>query len=151
MILAVMVTLLLAQAAPSPAASGECSHEADVLNPQIPDAQPGVGSPDLFAIVAVKLAPDASVESVKVFRSSGSLSFDEASLRAAHRSTYKPKVVDCKPVESVYYFKTSMTQGYQPGPKDTPTAPPWPANMTTPPPGAQANTNAQKPAIARPQ
>lgn len=88
---------------------------------------------DLFAIVAVQVAPDGSVEKAKIYRSSGDLHFDEASVFAARQSTYKPKIVDCKPVESIVYFKTSLTGGYPPGPKDSPTPPPWPKDISPPP------------------
>jgi TonB family protein len=88
------------------------------------------GGPDLFAIVAVAVAPNGSVEKAKVYRSSGNLLFDQASVIAARRSTYKPKLVDCKPVEGTVYFKTSARWMY--GPEDT--APPvWPKDVSPPP------------------
>jgi TonB family protein len=137
MTLAIMLTLLLAQAAPSPSPSSsysECSHEAEVVKPVEPDpTNVAIGSPDLFAIVAVAVAPNGSVEKAKIYRSSGDLWFDEASVHAARRSTYKPKVVDCKPVEGIVYFKTSLTGGYPPGPQDKPTPPVWPKDISPPP------------------
>jgi TonB family protein len=87
----------------------------------------------LLAIVAVWVAPDGSVEKAKIYRSSGDLLFDEASVRAARRSTYKPKVLDCKPVEGIVYFRTSLTGGYPPEPGDKPTPPGWSKDMTPPP------------------
>jgi TonB family protein len=93
----------------------------------------GMGSPDLFAIVAVRVAPDGSVEKAKIDRSSGNLLFDQASVRAARHSTYKPKAVDCKPVDGTVYFRTSLSHGYPPGPEDKPTSPPWPQDISPPP------------------
>jgi TonB family protein len=145
MMLGIMLGLLLAQASPSPSPSpsySECSHEADVVKPEEPDPTHmdiGPGSPDLFAIVAVAVAPNGSVVKAKIYRSSGDLIFDEASVHAARRSTYKPKVVDCKPVEGIVYFKTSLTGGYPPGPEDKPTPPVWPKDMSPPPRAATAS------------
>lgn len=100
------------------------------VQPDPTDMDIGPG-PDLFAIVAVAVAPNGSVEKAKIYRSSGNLLFDQASVIAARRSTYKPKVVDCNPVEGIVYFKTSAHWMY--GPEGTPAPPVWPKDMSPPP------------------
>jgi TonB family protein len=134
--LAVILTLILAQASPLPAPSStpsDCSHDAEVTDAAIPDDTVQTSEGDVFAIVAVQVASDGAIEKVKIYRTSGDLLFDQASVRAARRSKYRPKVVDCKPVEGIFYFKTSRTQGYAPGPRDKPTPPPWPKSISPPP------------------
>ena len=118
--LAVVLTLLVAEATPSPTASpaptptSACSHDADVVKPVPPYATISLGTPPLYATVEVLVAPDGSVKKAHIYKTSGDLLFDQASVWAAKRSTYKPKVVDCNPVEGTYFFKTSLTQGPPP-------------------------------------
>ena len=133
--LAVILSLLVAQVTPAPSASptaSACSHDADVLKAEVPDTMPD-SEGDKFAIVAVQVAPDGTVVKAKIYRTSGDLLFDQASVRAARHSTFTPKVVDCKPVEGTVYFRTSLTQGYPPEPGASPTPPPWPRDMSPPP------------------
>jgi hypothetical protein len=125
-----------AQAGPLPSPSptpSECYHDAEVTDAAIPDDTVQTSEGDLFAVVAVEIAPGGSIEKVKIYRTSGDLLFDQASVRAARHSKYRPRVADCKPVEGIFYFKTSRTQGYAPGPRDKPTPPPWPRNISPPP------------------
>jgi len=134
MFVATLVSLLLAQAAPSPTASaGKCTHEADIASAVVPDTTSVNAQSDLFAIVAVLVAPNGSVENAKIYRSSGNLDFDQASVRAARHSTYKPKLVDCTPVEGTVYYYTSRTGGYPPRPGEKLTPPPWPKDLSPPP------------------
>ena len=136
MTLAIILTLILAQVSPLPSPSptpSECSHDADVADAAKPDDTMPDTEGDAFAIVAVQVAPDGTVEKAKIYRTSGDLLFDQASVRAARKSKYKPRVVDCKPVEGIVYFRTSRTQSYAPGPRDNPTPPPWPKNISPPP------------------
>jgi TonB family protein len=110
----IMLAVLLAQALPAPAPSGAaCQQEADVLKPEIPhdfDTQE-IDRP-LVATVAVVVEPDGTIKKASIYRSSGDLSFDGASVAAARASKYRPKIVNCAPVESTYYFKTSVTPQY---------------------------------------
>jgi TonB family protein len=68
----------------------------------------------LNATVSVLVGPDGRVEKATIYRSSGYLQFDIASIRAAKSSRYKPKLIDCKPVEGTVLFKTSLTPNTSP-------------------------------------
>lgn len=106
---AVMLTLLLAQATPSPTAS-PCDSKADLLKAEYPTGfDPPSEAAPLAATIAVLVGPDGHVKAASVYKSSGYLPFDAASVRAAKASKYRPQLVDCKPVEATYYFKTSLT------------------------------------------
>lgn len=113
MTLAVMLTILLAQAAPSPSPTGSaCFQEATVLKPERPDPpSSAMEYAPLYAYVAVLLAADGSVEKVVVLKSSGYGPFDLAAVRAAQHSTYRPRIANCKPIEGGYVFEASLTQG----------------------------------------
>jgi TonB family protein len=134
-VIAALLTVLLAQISPAPSpTANQCSHDAEIVKAVEPDpAHIAAGSPDLFAIVAVSVAPNGSVEKAKIYRSSGDLFFDQASVHAARQSIYRPKVANCEPVEGIVYFRTSLTQGYPPAPGDQPTPPVWPQNVSPPP------------------
>jgi TonB family protein len=110
MTFAVVLGVVLAQATPSPAAS-PCQAEASVTKPVIPDVDLATREQvqPLYATVAVLVSADGKIEKTTIYKSSGSFAFDWASLRAAKLSTYKPKVVDCRPVEGTVLFKTSYT------------------------------------------
>lgn len=110
MSLSFALVLFLAQVStPAPTAS-PCNADVEVQKPAIPV---GFSLPSeataLSATVAVLVEPDGSIKNAKIYKSSGDLSFDMASVSAARRSTYKPKLVDCKPVEATFLFKTSLT------------------------------------------
>jgi hypothetical protein len=109
MILAVMLSLLLAQAAPSPTAS-PCQADTGLVKAEYPR---GFASPEevrpLSATVFVVVGSDGKVVAAKILKTSGDGSFDAASIRAAKSSTYTPKLVDCKPVEGTFLFRTSLT------------------------------------------
>jgi protein TonB len=116
MTFAVLLMLLLAQATPSPAPTptpGPCFHDAQVVKPAypVPTADvPSDGQP-LYAAVSVLIGPDGKIEKATIYKSSGNLGFDTASIRAARQSVFKPKVVNCQPVEGTAFFLTSLTPG----------------------------------------
>jgi TonB family protein len=122
MTLAAIMTLLLAQATPAPPVPSHdypapiatpdaaCNHPAEIVKSAypIPDEMPEDGQP-LYATVTVIVAANGKVEKATILKSSGNVSFDLASLRAARQSEYKPKMVNCEPVEGPIVFKTSLT------------------------------------------
>jgi len=63
----------------------------------------------LYATLSVLVAPDGKIEKITIFKSSGNLGFDMASVRAAQKSVFKPKMVNCQPVEGTAVFHTSLT------------------------------------------
>jgi TonB family protein len=115
MILAAMLSLVVAQAAsPSPMAPA-CLAGVHLLKAEYPtDFEPPGERGALAATVVVTVGPDGKVEKASIFKSSGDFSFDMASIRAAKSSTYTPELVDCKPIEGTYLFKTSLTPGGPP-------------------------------------
>lgn len=147
MISGALLLLALVTPLPSPTATyDKCSHDAQILKPANLDpldfsmSLVPVGGEDYFAIVAVTVAPNGSVKKAKISSSSGNITFDQASIHAARRSTYGPKMVDCVPVEGIVFYYTSQTGGYAPGPHDSPTPPVWPKNVTPPPSSLNALT-----------
>ena len=109
MILAVLFAALLGQTAtPSPTALA-CQAEAGLTRAEAPaDFHPPEDGGPLNANVLVLISPEGKVEKATLAKSSGNLEFDWASVVAARRSAYKPKIVDCKPVEGTFIFKTSL-------------------------------------------
>lgn len=84
-----------------------------------PDVEPGVVNavaPQLSrppaqktsVQVAVTIGPNGRVVGAKVFRSSGDIAVDNAVLTAAEKSTYSPKLVNCRPVQGTYLFKADV-------------------------------------------
>ena len=114
---------------PSPMPCG-CQADAQITRAEYPDITEfrlDLTNQPLYATVAVTIAADGSVKKTTIKSSSGNLQFDMASTRAARLSAYKPKMVNCHPVESVVEFKTLAVQGDYtppPAPSPTPSCPP---------------------------
>ena len=108
--LALWLPILLAQATPAPSPDASCNRAAEIVKSAypIPDQLPEDGQP-LYATIGVDIAPNGSVEKTTILKSSGNISFDLASERAARQSEYKPKMVNCTAVEGAAIFKTSFT------------------------------------------
>jgi TonB family protein len=111
--LGVLFAISLAQSTPSPAPTDACSHEAVIDRGFLPhDFSVDTGTGQLAATILVVVRADGSVDKVSVNKSSGTLSFDMASLHAARQSSYRPKVVDCHAVEGTYLFNATYTPAY---------------------------------------
>ena len=54
--------------------------------------------------VEVSLAADGTVTGTRIYRSSGWAALDQAGLRAARESTYRPEERNCRPVAGSYLF-----------------------------------------------
>jgi hypothetical protein len=112
MTLAVMLTLLLAQASPSPTASACPTVLAQLVEPVQPNLPADIAQSDAppFEIdILVTVGPDGSVVATKPWRPSLYLSAVAAAMAAARESTYKPKMVNCKPVTGDYLFRADFT------------------------------------------
>lgn len=124
------VLVLLAQTTtPSPSPCG-CQANARIVSAMYPvDFSPPGESGPIYATVAVTVGPNGNVEKAVIATTSNNLSFDAASIRAARLSKYKPKIIDCHPVESVVDFKTLAVQGtYTPPPVASPSPTPYCVN-----------------------
>jgi TonB family protein len=83
--------------------------EAAVLTPappMVPASAPKLAN--AWVTVLVTIGPNGKVTHESVQHSSGSSQIDEATLDAAKRSTYSPKLVDCKPVAGSYVIKAKF-------------------------------------------
>ena len=117
--LAVILTLLLAQATPSPMPSDACNHEASITKSVPPDPR-GLDDNVLAALaplsagIDVVIEPDGSPGAASVSKPSGYRGFDLAAIHAAKASTYAPKVVDCKAVEGTVRFTATLQEDVRP-------------------------------------
>ena len=111
MTLAVMLSLLLAQALPSPTASACPPTEVKRVKPtNAPDPEwsgqnkwcTGIACKVVEVLVTVN--PAGTVKSAVVQRSWGA-GADAAALTAARNSKYIPKTVNCQPVTGTYIFR----------------------------------------------
>jgi TonB family protein len=59
--------------------------------------------------IAVEIAPNGKVRSLRVLQSSGDVALDTAAMRAAQQSTYAPKIVDCKPRAGTFIFRVTFS------------------------------------------
>lgn len=81
------------------------------VQPEFPAGMPADTMPFVVQIM-VTVNPDGSVKRARAFESSDYPDADDAAVKAAEASTYKPKTVDCKAVEGRYLFRAE----YDPGP-----------------------------------
>jgi TonB family protein len=118
MMLAIVLSALVAQASPSPApATGLCNADAHVVKAAIPEVE-GLSQETLLQHLAtemqVTVAADGSVKSVAITKSSGYLDFDQAAIRAAKHSTYSPAFVNCHPQGGVAPFEAKLAPTIEP-------------------------------------
>ena len=108
--------LLLGQAIsspmPSPMANTCPTTEATVISATEPVFTMGMmnmlnGPVTVLAIVTV--AVDGSPKAESIIKSSGFKPVDDAVLRAARASTYKPKMFNCEPVQGTYLFRVDYS------------------------------------------
>lgn len=67
----------------------------------------------MSVVVRIVVGPDGKVKEATIYKSSGNMTLDYAALQAARASTYKPKVIQCKPVSGVYQFPFSFVSPSQ--------------------------------------
>lgn len=106
---------LVLNAAPSaPLESAACTEpfrEATVTRPeqpQYPDVLRGRVGSDVMTSVEVAIEPDGTLQDDWVWAPSGFKPFDDASLDAARRSTYKGARAYCRAVPGEYYFRVTF-------------------------------------------
>jgi len=83
------------------------AHVVNAITPDTPELarQEGLNG---VTEVRVDLRPDGTVDSVSVYRSSGSTLLDGAALRAAKASTYAAASHDCRNLSGSYIFKAEF-------------------------------------------
>jgi TonB family protein len=114
---AVFMGFLLGQATsspmPSPMASTCPTTEATVISatePVFPIGMANMLNGPVTVLAMVTVAVDGSPKAESIIKSSGFKTVDDAVLRAARASTYKPKMFNCEPVQGTYLFRID----YQP-------------------------------------
>jgi bla regulator protein BlaR1 len=87
-------------------ASTNCSADAAVVNPAMPNIpeSDAKAHPNASVTVAVTVDAGGHASAVTVNKSSGDPKIDAAVARAAAHSTYKPEIRDCKPVSGGEYL-----------------------------------------------
>ncbi|MFY9718229.1 MAG: TonB family protein [Candidatus Cybelea sp.] len=80
---------------------------ATVTSPAEPKMPQGLNAKG-SAIALVTIAPNGSVMSAVISKSSGNAAIDKAVLDAARHSTYSPELVYCRPVEGQYLFRADF-------------------------------------------
>lgn len=83
------------------------AHALNAITPETPELARQEGLSGVTE-VRVDLAADGSVESVSVFRSSGSTLLDAAAVRAAKASSYAANQRDCKSISGSYIFRAEF-------------------------------------------
>lgn len=108
----IALTLLLAQATvmPSPPVSTCPTTPATIVKPAQPVYPRSLPAhtPPLTVTVQVTVNPDGSVKGARVWQSSDYAEADTAALAAAAASTYRPKMVNCEPVEGTYLLHSDF-------------------------------------------
>jgi TonB family protein len=109
---ALFMGLLLGQVTSSPAASpmgSTCpTTEATVISatePVFPLGTMNMLNGPVTVLAMVTVAVDGSPKAESIIKSSGFKTVDDAALRAARASTYKPKMFNCEPVQGTYLFR----------------------------------------------
>lgn len=98
-------------ATPAPAASG-CAETQPAI---VKAAQPGYPASSMRFVqspvsvqVMVMVDANGSVATASVAQSSGYADVDASALKAAMASTYRPRMVHCKPAEGLYLFNATF-------------------------------------------
>lgn len=89
------------------AACANPSVDATVTSPAMPKMPHGLNVKG-SATMLVTIAPNGSVVSVLISKSSGNAAIDKAVADAAAQSKYSPKLVNCEPVQGTYLFYASF-------------------------------------------
>lgn len=95
---------------PSTLVAASCAQpnvEASVLTPAPPTVPHRLSRP-VSAQAVVTIAPTGHVANVRILRTSGDASIDNAVLAAARHSSYRAKMVDCVAVQGSYVFKADF-------------------------------------------
>jgi TonB family protein len=80
---------------------------SNVVSPEYPSSESGIGS--VAVLVAVTIDAAGGVSDVRVSQSSGNAAIDQAALRAARASSYRPRLVNCVPSAGTYIFRAEFS------------------------------------------
>ena len=81
---------------------------SNVVSPEYPDSVGGTGLGKVAVLVAVTIDASGSVSDARISQSSGNGLVDQAALRAARDSSYKPQLVNCVPSPGTYIFRAEF-------------------------------------------
>lgn len=101
-------TCLIAQStsSPSPACSNPNTNAIAVkpVPPDYPDSAVRLGLGPVTTLALVTVGIDGKPTDIRIYKSSGNADVDAATITAAQKSTYRPRVIDCKPVAGGHYL-----------------------------------------------
>ena len=80
---------------------------ANVVSPEYPSSPSGMGG--VTVLVAVTIDATGGVSEASVSQSSGNAAIDQAALRAARQSSYRPRLVNCVPSPGTYLFRAEFS------------------------------------------
>jgi periplasmic protein TonB len=89
------------------------NRDASVSNevlPDYPDSARDMNLGPVTVLVEVTLDANGTLIGTKIAQSSDNAAIDQAALRAAHESTYAPRLVDCVPAGGEYLFRADFNQ-----------------------------------------
>lgn len=75
------------------------------VQPDIPRVLPAT---KVTVEASVAVGPDGAVKAVQIVKSSGDKEVDSEVVDAATKSKYKPKMVDCQPVDGMYLLRVDF-------------------------------------------
>jgi TonB family protein len=78
------------------------------MAPDYPDSARDLGLGPVTVLVEVTVSPSGALTDANVYKSSGNSAIDREALRAAHQSTYAPKLVNCSPTSGQYLFRAEF-------------------------------------------
>jgi TonB family protein len=94
--------------------------------PDYPESAKPLGLGPVSVQIEVVIDPSGHVGETRVYKSSGNQAIDDAATRAASRSSYAPKLVNCQAVAGYYVFRSDFEpESYAPAPADLPRASQW--------------------------
>ena len=100
MISTLIFIALIAQAAPQCDVPNREIAVIKYVGAEYPDSARDLGLGPVSVLVRVTVGADGRVEAATIYKSSGNMAIDRASIRAAQQTLYSPKVVDCVAVRS---------------------------------------------------
>jgi TonB family protein len=110
-----LIAAAQASSDPSPAPTATCEQKALPLHadqPNYPDAARKRNLGNVSVEMTVDISATGAVSSVQVTKSSGDPDIDSAALDAALKSTYQPKITNCKAVPGTYLFRADFSRSY---------------------------------------
>ena len=93
--------------APSCADPNRDAVASNVVSPEYPSSPSGMGG--VTVLSAVTIDANGSVSHASVAQGSGNAAIDQAALRAARESSYKPRLENCVPSAGTYIFRAEFS------------------------------------------